>query len=56
MHGIDMDILHWPLDDRKPNVMDYIKNKKIDMVINIPKNNENIELSNDYKIRRIKNE
>jgi carbamoyl-phosphate synthase large subunit len=52
MHGIDMVILNWPLDDTKPNIMDYLINKKIELVINIPKNNEKIELSNDYCIRR----
>ncbi|MFH1439254.1 MAG: carbamoyl-phosphate synthase (glutamine-hydrolyzing) large subunit [Candidatus Woesearchaeota archaeon] len=52
MHGINMNMLHWPLESAKPNSMDYIKNNQIDLVINIPKSNEKIELSNDYMIRR----
>ncbi|MBT4824233.1 carbamoyl-phosphate synthase (glutamine-hydrolyzing) large subunit [Candidatus Woesearchaeota archaeon] len=52
MHGINVEMLHWPLDNKKPNVLDYIKNKAVDLVINIPKSNEKIELSNDYIIRR----
>ena len=32
--------------------MDYLRNKKIDMVINIPKNHTKRELDNGYKIRR----
>lgn len=44
--------LHWPLEDKKPNVLDYIKTRKIDLVVNIPKSNEEKELSNDYIIRR----
>ena len=36
----------------KPNTLDYIKEKKIDLVINIPKNLSESELSNDYTIRR----
>ncbi|MBT4541208.1 carbamoyl-phosphate synthase (glutamine-hydrolyzing) large subunit [Candidatus Woesearchaeota archaeon] len=52
MHGIGMEMLHWPLDEKKPNVLDYIKNKAVDLVVNIPKSNERIELSNDYIIRR----
>jgi len=52
MHGIQMEVLHWPLENKKPNVMEYMKNRKIDLVINIPKSNERIELSNDYTIRR----
>lgn len=51
-NGIDATILFWPDDDRKPNVLDYIKDKKIDLVINIPKNLEEKELDNDYAIRR----
>jgi len=45
-------ILHWPDEDKKPNVLDYLKEKKIDMVINIPKNLSKTELNNDYIIRR----
>jgi len=45
-------ILHWPDDARTPNVLDYIKEKKIDLVINIPKNLSKDELNNDYTIRR----
>jgi carbamoyl-phosphate synthase large subunit len=44
--------LHWPDEDRKPNVMDYLQEKKIDLVINIPKNLTGDELKNDYIIRR----
>ena len=33
-------------------MLDYIKNKKVDLVINIPKNLEEKELDNDYAIRR----
>lgn len=51
-HGIRTSVLYWPLEDKEPNVLDFIKKKKIDLVINIPKNNEKSELSNDYKIRR----
>ncbi len=50
--GIDSTLLHWPLDNKKPNILDYIKEKKLDLVINIPKNFEEEELSNDYIIRR----
>ena len=44
--------LHWPLDDKKPNALDYIKNGKVDLVINIPKNFQKEELTNGYLIRR----
>jgi carbamoyl-phosphate synthase large subunit len=44
--------LHWPDEDKSPNTLDYIREKKIDLVINIPKNLSKTELNNDYTIRR----
>ncbi len=52
MNGIPVTMLHWPDDDRKPNTLDYLRNKMIDLVINIPKDLTKSELSNDYLIRR----
>ena len=51
-NGIKATTLHWPDEDKKPNTIDYIKEKKIDLVINIPKNLSKSELDNDYLIRR----
>ena len=51
-NGVNAVILHWPDSDRKPNTLDYIKERKIDFVVNIPKNLSKAELSNDYTIRR----
>jgi carbamoyl-phosphate synthase large subunit len=51
-NGIKSTILHWPDEDNKPNTIDFIKEKKIDLVINIPKNLTKSELDNDYLIRR----
>ena len=50
---VDSILLHWPdEEDQKPNTIDYLKEKKIDLVINIPKNYTKRELSNGYHIRR----
>lgn len=47
------DHLHWPLEkDKKPNTIDYICEGKVDLVINLPKNYQEEELTNDYLIRR----
>ena len=46
------EVLHWPDSDEKPNVIDYMRGGKIDLAINIPKNNTARELENGYKIRR----
>lgn len=51
-NGIKSTLLHWPDEDKKPNVLNYLKDKKIDLVINIPKNLSETELHNDYLIRR----
>ncbi|MCK5590774.1 MAG: ATP-grasp domain-containing protein, partial [Candidatus Pacebacteria bacterium] len=50
--GIEVKELYLPLQNRTPNVLDYIKEHRIDLVINIPKNNSDIESKNDYLIRR----
>jgi carbamoyl-phosphate synthase large subunit len=52
MNGISVTMLHWPDEDKKPNTLDYLRNKMIDLVINIPKDLSKTELSNDYMIRR----
>ena len=51
-NGVTAEVLHWPDSAEKPNTLDYIKEKKIDLVINIPKNLSADELNNDYAIRR----
>ena len=51
-NGIDTQILYWPDEDKEPNIMEYLHDRKIDMVINIPKNHTKRELDNGYKIRR----
>jgi len=51
-HGIPSEVLYWPLEKREPNTLSYIENKKLDLIINIPKSIEEIELTNDYLIRR----
>ncbi|MCK4920817.1 MAG: ATP-grasp domain-containing protein, partial [Bacteroidales bacterium] len=52
LNGIESTPLHWPDEDKKPNTLDYLKGRMIDLVINIPKDLSSSELSNDYSIRR----
>jgi len=50
---IECTLLNWPdEEDRKPNSIDYIKEKQLDLIINIPKDYTRRELSNGYRIRR----
>ncbi|MDA3890150.1 MAG: carbamoyl-phosphate synthase (glutamine-hydrolyzing) large subunit [Salinivirgaceae bacterium] len=51
-NGIPSTALNWPDEDASPNVKEYLQNKKIDLVVNIPKDLSKEELDNDYFIRR----
>jgi carbamoyl-phosphate synthase large subunit len=51
-NSIKATVLHWPDQPNQPNTLTYIKEKKIDLVVNIPKNLSKDELNNDYLIRR----
>jgi carbamoyl-phosphate synthase large subunit len=52
-NNIKCTLLHWPDEEEsKPNISDYIKEKKLDLVINIPKDHSTRELGNGYYIRR----
>lgn len=51
-HGIEAEVVHWPDSEKKPDVIDYLKQHKVDLVINIPKNYSSRELANGFAIRR----
>jgi len=51
-NNIESQLLHWPDENKTPNTVEYLRKRKIDLVINIPKNLTKNELDNDYKIRR----
>ncbi len=51
-NGVEAFVAHWPDESKKPNTLDLIRNKVVDLVINIPKNLSKTELNNDYLIRR----
>ncbi|GHV84851.1 carbamoyl-phosphate synthase (glutamine-hydrolyzing) [Spirochaetia bacterium] len=52
-NGIPAAALNWPLESKEPNIATWIKKREVDIVINIPKNNRETELKNDYLIRRL---
>jgi len=52
VHQIPVELVRWPLDKESPTAVDYIKEGKIDLVINIPKSYQREELTNGYLIRR----
>ena len=51
-NGIKSQVVYWPDDSRTPNSLGLFKDKKVDLVINIPKDLSSTELNNDYSIRR----
>ncbi|KAF0150561.1 MAG: carbamoyl-phosphate synthase large subunit [Ignavibacteria bacterium] len=54
MHGnaIPVETIEWPTNNKNSNAVELIKSKAVDLVINIPKNFQEEELTNDYMIRR----
>lgn len=52
-NGVENTRVYWPSEEnQQPQALDMLRNKDIDMVVNIPKNLTAGELSNGYKIRR----
>ncbi|OGU74784.1 MAG: carbamoyl phosphate synthase large subunit [Ignavibacteria bacterium RBG_16_34_14] len=51
-NGIEVEALYRSFENKEPSILTYMTEGKIDMVINIPKTSEKIELDNDYLIRR----
>jgi carbamoyl-phosphate synthase large subunit len=51
-NAVPADTVSWPLDKTPPSAVDFIKEGKVDLVINIPRSSEEEELTNGYMIRR----
>lgn len=49
---INIELLFRPFDNREPSVLTIMDEGKIDLVINIPKSSEKVELDRHYIIRR----
>jgi carbamoyl-phosphate synthase large subunit len=52
-NGVAVTALRWPLEKGEPNIATMLRARDFDLVINIPKNNGEKELRNDYIIRRM---
>jgi len=52
MNNLEVEILYRPFDNEEPAILTYLNDGKIDLVINIPKSAEKVELESDYIIRR----
>ncbi|MDD6585034.1 MAG: carbamoyl-phosphate synthase (glutamine-hydrolyzing) large subunit [Bacteroidales bacterium] len=52
-NGVENTMVYWPSEaPQRPQALDMLHNKEIDMVVNVPKNLSTGELTNGYKIRR----
>ena len=51
-NGVPATKVYWPSENKSPNTIELLQEKKIDMVVNIPKNLSVSELKNGYMIRR----
>jgi carbamoyl-phosphate synthase large subunit len=51
--GVPATALNWPLESKEPNIAAFIRRRELDLIINVPKNNRETELRNDYLIRRM---
>ena len=52
MNNLNVEILYRPFDNKEPSILSFLNDGKIDLVINIPKSAEKVELDSDYIIRR----
>ena len=52
-NGVPANLVYWPSQpDQHPQALEMLHERKIDLVINIPKNLTQEELDNGYRIRR----
>lgn len=51
-NGVENTRVYWPTESGTPEVLDLLRRKAIDMVVNIPKDLSPRELTNGYRIRR----
>ena len=51
-NGVNAQLAHWPGEEGTPQALGLLHEKKIDFVVNIPKNLSTRELSKGYMVRR----
>ncbi len=52
-NGVENTLVYWPSEEgQQPQALDLMREHKIDMVVNIPKDLTTRELTNGYKVRR----
>ena len=51
-NGIKNTRVYWPTEEGTPQVIDLLREKKVDMVVNIPRDLSSREITNGYRVRR----
>lgn len=51
-NGIKNTRVYWPTEEGTPQVIDLLHEKKVDMVVNIPRDLSSREITNGYRVRR----
>lgn len=51
-NGVGTALLHWPMENSEPNASTFLSQRRVDLVINIPKSFDEEEVRNDYLVRR----
>ena len=51
-NGIENTRVYWPDEEGTPQAVDMLDNHEIDLVINVPRNHSDKEVTNGYRIRR----
>ena len=51
-NGIPAEAVAWPDENGENNVLNMISQHQFDLIVNVPKNHSNRELTNGYRIRR----
>jgi len=51
-NDIEAELVYWPSQKKQPQALDLLHKKEIDLVVNVPKNLSETELTNGYMIRR----
>lgn len=51
-NGIENTEVFWPDTDKQPQAMDLLHNRQVDLVINLPANHSDSQVTNGYRIRR----
>ena len=51
-NGIENTRVYWPDEEGQPQALKMLDNREIDLVVNVPRNNSDKEVTNGYRVRR----